>query len=367
MAPVVDQQRAALRELRAWYRRERRALPWREAPTPYRVWVSEVMLQQTQAATVAPYFERWMRRFPDLAALAAAPTAAVLEVWQGLGYYSRARALHAASRQLVASGAGGVPAGVAELRRLPGVGAYTAGAIASIAFGAREPAVDGNVERVLTRWWGLAGDPRRAPLRGQLWELARRLVASGAPGELNQALMELGARLCRPRNPVCAACPLAAYCRAHAVREECRYPERGPRAASREVAMAAVVVGHGERVLVVRAPPTAQWWTGLWHFPYAAVGLGERPVAAATRAAAAACEGVVGDLTGFLELRHQVTRHRIVLHVFRGVVAGEEAPGRRRRGLAWRRPGELEALGMPAPHRRVARALLAPPGTEFRA
>ncbi|HWZ89432.1 MAG TPA: A/G-specific adenine glycosylase, partial [Polyangiaceae bacterium] len=189
--------RAIGRDLLAWYTKHKRDLPWRKSLDPYAVWVSEMMLQQTQVATVIPYFERWMKRFPDVAALAGADESDVLHAWQGLGYYSRARNLRRAAAEMVSRHAGRVPEQVADLCALPGIGPYSAGAIASIAYGRAEPLVDGNVVRVLSRLFARRGDPTRAPLKTELWELARSLVRalppSGAPGDFNQALMELGA------------------------------------------------------------------------------------------------------------------------------------------------------------------------------
>ncbi|MBN2194611.1 MAG: A/G-specific adenine glycosylase [Polyangiaceae bacterium] len=354
--------RLAVVALVTWYRREGRALPWRSDPAPYRVWVSEVMLQQTQVATVRPYFDRFLCRFPTVTALAAASEDAVLQVWQGLGYYTRARALHAASRRLVAERGGELPRTVAELRRLPGIGPYTAGAIASIAFGAREPVVDGNVARVLTRWFALGGDPRRQPLQAQIWSIAERLVGHEDPGDVNQALMELGAILCTPRSPVCAACPIAAHCHAHRLRAEVRYPELAPRPRPQALTMAAGVAWRSGRVLVVRAPEGSRWWSGLWHFPVSEVAERERPVAVAAAAVGRALGRDVPDGAPMMRLCHAVTRYRIELLVFSLRLEKKEGARRCREGCAWRRPAELEGLAMPAPHRRVARAIgLAPP------
>src|SRR5205823_775886 len=191
------------RALRRWYRAAARDLPWRRTRDPYAIWVSEVMLQQTQVATVRPYYERWMQRFPTVTDLAAAGEEDVLQVWAGLGYYSRARALLRGAREVVARHGGQVPRRTEDLKALPGIGPYTAGAIASIAFGLREPVVDGNVTRVLCRIFGLRGDPNAGQLRSELWRLAALLVPPRAPGEFNSALMELGATVCRPGKPDC--------------------------------------------------------------------------------------------------------------------------------------------------------------------
>ncbi|MGB9593325.1 MAG: A/G-specific adenine glycosylase, partial [Anaerolineae bacterium] len=204
-APYAQLQTALL----DWAAGHLRPLPWRTAPRdPYRVWISEVMLQQTRVETVVPYFERWMRLFPNARALALAPLDDVLKAWEGLGYYARARNLHRAAQEIVAVHGGQVPNDAEALRRLPGVGRYTAGAILSIAFGCDEPALDGNIRRVLSRVFAVA-ESSRARLDGALWQLARALLPTGRAGEFNEALMELGATMCTPRNPLCPQCPWA--------------------------------------------------------------------------------------------------------------------------------------------------------------
>jgi A/G-specific adenine glycosylase len=210
----------------AWYRDHRRPLPWRTSPTPYRVLLSELMCQQTRVDTVLPYFARFVARWPTIEALAAAPDDEVLKEWAGLGYYSRARNLLAAARSAVARG--GLPSDPVELAELPGIGPYTAGAIASIAFGVAAPAVDGNVERVLSRVHGLDADPKAPAGRRALVAHATALLAGFSPSDVNQGLMELGATVCTPRNPACDACPWGAVC---ASRGD---PERRPTKAARK-------------------------------------------------------------------------------------------------------------------------------------
>lgn len=272
--------RALVEALLAWYDAERRRLPWREEPTGYRVLVSEAMLQQTQVATVLPYFERWMQRFPTLETLAEAPIDAVLQQWAGLGYYRRAHALHGAARELVAKYRGELPRSLAELRDLPGVGPYTAGALASIVLGQRVALVDGNVARVLCRVHALPGEPLKPPLRTLLWGIADANVPPSRPGDFNQALMELGARVCVPRGPRCACCPLASACVALA--SGCQDELPSPKAkARREIVVAvglfvqasvpgtagsALALGLAPRLLLLQRADTGLW-PGLWDFP----------------------------------------------------------------------------------------------------
>ena len=200
--------------LLTWHRDNRADLPWRRDPEPYQVWLSEVMLQQTRVETVIPYFDRFVRAFPTIEALAAAPLDDVLKLWEGLGYYSRARNLQRAARVIVEERNGVMPSEVEDLLELPGIGRYTAGAIASIAFRRAAPVLDGNVIRVYARLLDLDDDIGQSATREKLWRIAEEWLPAGAAGEYNQALMELGQRLCRPKNPLCEKCPLQAHCRA---------------------------------------------------------------------------------------------------------------------------------------------------------
>lgn len=200
------------RRLLAWYDREQRRLPWRGHPDAYAVWVSEIMLQQTRVETVIPYFERWMQRFPTIQSLAQASQQEVLGLWEGLGYYSRARNLHKAAQVVVEHFGGQLPQERAGLEKLPGIGAYTAGAIASIAFGRDEAALDGNIRRVLARVFAIRTPARSPAGEKELWDLARRCLPPGRAGDYNQALMDLGSALCTPRSPQCMLCPLLAIC-----------------------------------------------------------------------------------------------------------------------------------------------------------
>jgi A/G-specific adenine glycosylase len=218
------------RDLIAWYRKHQRRLPWRDTRDPYCIWVSEIMLQQTRVATVIGFYERWIKLFPNCERLASADVDDVLRAWEGLGYYSRARNLQRAAAIVVRDHGGRVPADVSALRQLPGIGAYSAGAIASIAHGAHEAAVDGNVIRVLSRLFCLEGSPRDPALLREVWATARRLLPVGGAGELNQALMELGATCCGARSPRCHECPVRRHCRALARDCVAAYPAAPPRA-----------------------------------------------------------------------------------------------------------------------------------------
>ncbi len=261
---TVRHQRGAL--LR-WYRANRRDLPWRHNSDPYAIWISEIMLQQTQVATVLPYYAAFLERFPDVAALAEAAEDDVLAQWTGLGYYRRARSLHRAAREVLRVHGGSVPSDTATLLTLPGIGRYTAGAIASIAFDRAEPILDGNVRRVLARWFGVDGAKLgKREEEKQLWNLAGRLVRGSSPGDLNQALMELGATICLPREPNCPVCPLRNACFAVAHDVVQRLPAATPRKKSITVRVGVAVIRRAGKVLLER-PDDANPFRGSWDLP----------------------------------------------------------------------------------------------------
>jgi len=289
----------SLLSLDRWFQRQKRVLPWRSEPTLYRVWVSEIMLQQTQVVTVLPYFERFMNRFPTVESLAQASESAVVEAWAGLGYYSRARNLHRGAKQIVERG---FPQSREGWIEIPGVGPYTAGAITSIALGLVEPILDGNVERVLSRslgWSRTVGDTR---FKTRLWKwsglVVRRAHALGvSPSSLNQALMELGALVCTFRNPRCGDCPVSSTCVALAQGKAEAFP--GKKAAKEwirieEVRHAWVFEdGSGKRMILARRQRSGEWRAGLWDFPAEKPGVGH------------------AREIGEVRTRHVVTRHKI--------------------------------------------------------
>lgn len=239
--------------LLAWYDANKRPLPWRATRDPYRVWISEIMCQQTRVETVIPYYERFLERFPDAYALASASEDEVLAAWSGLGYYRRARLLHAGVREVVERYGGAIPEDHEARRALPGVGRYTAGAIGSIAFDREEPVVDGNVARVLSRLAAIEHPLGSRASEQALWERAGELVRGPRPGDLNQALMELGARVCTPRSPRCESCPIERRCVARAEGREGELPIPKPKKAPARVELVAVVATRGVGLALVRA------------------------------------------------------------------------------------------------------------------
>lgn len=254
------------RALLGFYRRHRRDLPWRRTQDPYAIWISEIMLQQTQVQTVAPRFEHFLKQFPTPAALAAVDERTVCEAWAGLGYYRRARHLHKAARIVVAEHAGRFPATSSELRRLPGIGAYTAAAIASIAFGEKSAAVDGNLIRVLSRVFALPGRADEQSLVARVRDAAQRLVETSRPGDVNQALMDLGATLCRADGAECQRCPLRPSCRAYAEGRPSHYPGKKRQTLRKPLTVAFALAERGGKVLLEQRPLDGLW-PGLWQLP----------------------------------------------------------------------------------------------------
>jgi A/G-specific adenine glycosylase len=344
------------RNLAAWFARHARALPWRQSADAYRIWISEVMLQQTQVASVIPYFERFLQRFPDVATLAGADEQETLRLWEGLGYYRRARDLHRAARLLVLEHAGAIPCDAGALRRLPGFGRYTVNAVLSQAFDQRLPILEANSRRVLCRLLGVRGDPRRADVDRALWQAAELLLPRCNVGKFNQALMELGALVCKPDAPGCSRCPVRRDCFAQRHQLQQQIPASTPRPEVVQVAEVAVVLARRGRLLLVQRPPQGRWGS-LWEFPRSTVpSEGTAEVAAARLLAALGFEATVGRQ--LLAIRHSVTRFRISLTC----VAAHHRRGSFIRGLyprgEWLRPAQLRDYPLSTPQRRLAQHLL---------
>ena len=345
----------AARALLAWYYSSRRALPWRESPSPYTTLVSEIMLQQTRVETVIPYYARFHDAFPDIEALAAAPLDAVLARWSGLGYYARARRLHRAAREIVARGA--FPRSEAELRALPGIGPYTAAASASIAFGEPVAVIDGNVERVIARVLDLDGDPGRGPARRRVREIAVLLLDADAPGDSNQAMMELGATLCRPRRPRCVVCPLCEVCAGRRSGRAETLPVRPPRRGGVRERRVVAVVERGGRFLLVRNPESSALLAGLWEFPWTPRSARRGDWEAAL---AEAYGGVwrVGSRRGVA--RHGITYRALELEIHEAVVrfdGSAVAESACRGEPGWLSPEEIAAAPTTSMVRKVLAAL----------
>lgn len=339
----------AVRDLLAWYVDRDRDVPWRGEESPYRIWVAEVMAQQTRMETVRRYYPDFLERFPDVETLASADRQEVLKAWEGLGYYGRARRLHAAAREVVERYAGELPADPARLRELPGVGRYTAGAIASLAFGRVEPAVDGNARRVLCRLFDL-----EEPGRSDLEAAARRLLEAAAeePAALNQALMDLGGAVCTPRSPSCDACPVAGHCLA---RERGTIPSRPPPRPRREVPHQRVAVGlvwEDGRLLVARRPPDGLLG-GLWEFPGGKIEEGEEPADAVRRELREEM-GVEVEVGSALDpVRHAYSHFRVTIHPFHARIVSGEPRARSAEPWRWIAPDAMDEIPLPAANHRI--------------
>ena len=380
MSPVIEPPSAAwanafAERLLAWYGRERRDLPWRRNRDPYRIWVSEAMLQQTRVDTAIPYFERFLAFFPTPAALAAAGEEQVLKAWEGLGYYARARHLQAAVREVEDRYGGRVPLDPEAFRALPGVGPYMAGAVLSIAYDLPLPAVDGNVMRVFARLLLLREDPARPAVRRALEGLIPGLMPPGRAGDFNQALMELGALVCLPRTPRCGDCPVAALCGARATGEQTALPLRRETRAVPEVRLVAAVVRAGGRVLIRRRPDSGLL-AGLWEFPNWPVtgedthwqvlqrGMSELGLAPAEwgrvpadvgAEPAAPVPATAARPSPLIRVRHAFSHLRWDLAAYLGDLPGE-VPAAPRPGYLWAGPEDLASLAFPAPMARVSAA-----------
>lgn len=353
--PLPSEWKRAFRQrLLKWYDRHARDLPWRRSRDPYRVWVSEVMLQQTQVDTVRPYFERFLEAFPTVADLAAAPEQRVLRLWEGLGYYRRARSLHAAAKQVVAEHDGRMPRDVPTLLTLPGVGRYTAGAIVSIAYDEPAPILEANTIRLFTRLIAYVGKPTSAAGQRRLWGVAEEVLPRKNVARFNQALMELGALVCKPAAPDCAACPVGKLCKAHA---EGSIDSLGPTTTKlkfTEVNEAAVVVRKGDRVLL-RQCAEGERWAGLWDFPRFEIEA-EGPLFATDELATKvhAQTGVRCEPGALITtLKHGVTRFRITLACYEARHTG----GRLRSGSRWAEPAELADLPLSVTGRKLAKRI----------
>jgi len=356
---VSRRDRTIARRLTGWFEAHRRDLPWRPAEggdrDPYHALVSEAMLQQTQASRVAARFELFLERFPTVEALAAADEQAVLAEWSGLGYYRRARHLHRAAKVIVEEHAGAVPRDVQTLRSLPGVGRYTAGAVASIVFGESAPLVDANVVRVVLRLEGRALAPTSAEAQALAWERASALVDAAAdPGAFNEGLMELGALVCTPRAPQCPVCPLARQCAARREGREASIPAPSPKKRRKRVHHACVIVEDERGRVLVERRPAEGLWAGLWQAP--TIESEAPPDAEATLAALGERLGRPGiaRTLGSDGSFTVATTHRLVeFHLWRA--SGPIAPGGvpRRRGRRWATRAEIARLPLASPHRRV--------------
>ncbi|MBC8872991.1 MAG: A/G-specific adenine glycosylase [Planctomycetes bacterium] len=353
--PDTAWKRRFRRRILSWFRRHARDLPWRKTRDPYHIWISEIMLQQTQVVTVVDYFRRFLQAFPTIAGLARANEERVLRLWEGLGYYRRARQLHKAASIIVDEHDGVFPRDMETIRSLPGIGRYTAGAIASIAWDARQPILEANTTRVFSRLLAYRDDPTRSLGQKLLWGMAESLLPRKNAGAFNQALMELGSEICMPRRPLCDQCPIGDLCPTNAMGLQESIPASKKKTAYEDVTEAAVVVRRRDKVLLRRCGD-GERWSGLWDFPRF------RIVASRGEALHQELEAKVAELTGLdvetdrklATIRHGVTRFRITLlcheaRCVRGRLRGEN--------MRWVKPEQLKDYPLSVTGRKISELL----------
>lgn len=354
--PRADESRVIRRSLLRWFEEHQRVLPWRLDRDPYRIWVSEIMLQQTQVATVVPFFERFLAAFPTLADLAAADEQQVLRLWEGLGYYRRARHMHRAAKIIVGEHGGVFPRDPETTGRLPGIGRYTVGAILSQAFDARLPILEANSRRVLCRLFARRANPSSPGEQRWLWEAAQALVPQRRSGDFNQALMELGALVCTSGIPACDRCPLERVCAARRLDIQHEIPLRARRPEPKLISEVAVVLTKKSKFLLVQRPARGRW-ENLWEFPHGTVHPGETHDGAAARLLfeLTNLEGTIGN--ELLAIKHSVTHHQITLLCFEALYSkGRFASEFYQKG-EWVDARRLAEAPVSSPQRRLARFL----------
>ncbi|MGY8673231.1 MAG: A/G-specific adenine glycosylase [Verrucomicrobiia bacterium] len=357
--------RRICRHVVGWFTENARDLPWRHTLDPYAIWISEIMLQQTQVKTVIPYWNRWMKQLPDVGRLARARESTILKLWEGLGYYSRVRNAQRAAQQIVDTPGGTFPKSTVEILELPGIGRYTTGAIASIAYNESAPILDGNVIRVLTRLLGIDGDPKQKEVNERLWAAAADLVAtagrlrqaptdtslkfSGWCSVFNQGLMELGATVCTPKQAKCTVCPLREECHAYAEGNVDQLPNTATRAKTTRRFFGTFVIRNGKEFLV-RQRPVGEVNSGFWEFPNVECESADIEPKIALKELMAAR---VMDLQHLRDIHHSITRYRIQQRIFTGKTKARSAPS----GTCWRTAEDLARLPFVSAHRKLFRAL----------
>jgi len=353
----VSKTQSLVSALLSWFANNARDLPWRRTHDPYPIWVSEIMLQQTQVKTVIPYWERWTRELPTIESLADASADKIHKLWEGLGYYTRVRNLQKAAQKIMAEHDGQFPQTSDSVLALPGIGRYTAGAICSIAFNQPTPILDGNVIRVLSRVYGIKTDPREKHTNARLWQLAAELVRLASEtknhatpcSHLNQSLMELGALICTPRSPNCVACPVQKFCIAHKNNLQEQLPNLAKRVAATERRFIAFVVEHNGKFLI-RQRPAGVVNAHLWEFPNIEVGA---QVCDPQHSAAKELGFNTTAAKSLCTIKHSITRYRITLEAWHAELATQTAkiPGR------WLTPKELHQLAFTSAHKKILQAL----------
>ena len=341
-------------QLLDWFTAYGRDLPWRRTYLPYHIWISEIMLQQTQMERASIYFQRWMERFPDIASVARANEGEVLRLWEGLGYYARARNIHKTARILVAHHNGRLPADHRLLRTLPGIGPYTAGAVMSLAFNQEFPVVDANIERLFSRVFNLAESVKERKTKTFIWQAAQDLIPTANARNFNQALMELGALVCTPKDPDCTHCPLNHLCEAFRLGVAHERPILPPNRKIIRIEMATGVLTHRGNVFIQKRP-THGVWANLWEFPGGRLEPEETPEGAVVREFNEETELVIQCLDKIRVVKHNYTRYRVFLHCYACALQNGHSVPRLHAAqeYRWIKEEALDDFAFPAPHRRL--------------
>ncbi|USR90592.1 A/G-specific adenine glycosylase [Phormidium yuhuli AB48] len=350
------------RSLLEWYGQQGRSLPWREEPTPYRIWISEVMLQQTQVKTVLPYFERWMQQFPDVQCLAQADLQTVLKAWEGLGYYARARNLHRSAQEICDRHHGKFPQTYDEVLALPGIGRSTAGAILSAAFGQAEPLLDGNVKRVLARLVALPVPPSKA--LAHLWDLSSQVLDPQNPRDFNQAIMDLGATCCTPKNPACLLCPWRDDCQAYQTHTQSDFPMTESRSPLPHKQIGVAVIWNDHQQILIDRRPEEGLLGGLWEFPGGKLEAGESYPDCIRREIQEelAIEVEVGE--HLITVSHAYSHFKVSLHVYHCRHLSGEPQALESQEIRWVTLEELDEFPFPKANSKIIAALREAQGTK---
>ncbi len=344
-------------ELLAWYDGNKRTLPWRECGDPYKIWISEIMLQQTRVDQAKPYYHRFIERFPTVYKLAEADQQEVLKIWEGLGYYSRARNMHEASKLVVDRFGGAIPDNREEILKLKGVGPYTAAAVLSIAHSKPHAVVDGNVVRVLSRYLGIEEDVRKSKTKNAIQEAAEGLLDRDRPGDFNQALMELGATVCTPAGPDCKNCPISTGCRAYQTLKTDRIPYKSPAGKKPHHHIGVGIIKKGEEVLIALRPEDAMLG-GMWEFPGGKQKKNEPIRETVSRELQEELGAEVAVVKPFMKLDHAYSHFKITLHAFICKLVDGEAGARESQEVRWVPINQLDQYPFPKANRELTRKLM---------
>ncbi len=346
------------RKLLAWFDRHQRDLPWRKERTPYRIWVSEIMLQQTQVATVIDYYLRFMKAFPDVQSLARAKESRVLKLWEGLGYYRRARQLHAAAKVICEKHGGVFPETVEDVLALPGVGRYTAGAVLSISLDQRLPILEGNTQRLFARLMLLEEDPKASASQRAMWSFSESLLPRKRCGDFNQALMELGSLICQPKSPGCLLCPVANHCAAFANGKQDQIPVASRKMKYENLHEAVLLLRRrrkGIEEYLVRLCGEGERWQGMWDFPRYPIDAADNNVVEQLGRAAKNQLGIEVEIgERVFSFRHAVTKYRISVDVYNAIGTGRVKKSKAGEAV-WGNAADLELLPMSAPARKITK------------